>query len=98
MAEKDRSGKNAVGADKKNKIGRRTFLKYSAALGAAASVSGIRFQTANGVDLSRKVAAGNTRVLGCNPMTSTDGYWDHSTPPALRMKSGRSWKSKPEHT
>ena len=62
MAEKEKKGKNAVGADKKNKIGRRTFLKYSAALGAAASVSGIHFQTATGVTVDRKVAVGNTRV------------------------------------
>jgi len=70
------------------KVDRRTFLKYGAALGTTAAVTGISFQTAKAVDVDRKVAAGNTRVLGCNPMTSTDGFWDNSTPPVLRMKSG----------
>ena len=70
------------------KIDRRTFLKYGAALGTAAAVGGVTFQNAGAVDVNRKLAAGKTRILGCNPMTSTDGYWDNSTPPALVMRSG----------
>ncbi len=27
-------------------------------------------------------------ILKCTPMTSTDGYWDASTPPVLRVRSG----------
>ena len=69
-------------------VDRRTFLKYSAAVGAAAAVGGINFETATAVDTERKVAVGNTRVLGCNPTTSTDGFWDNATPSVLRMKSG----------
>jgi TAT (twin-arginine translocation) pathway signal sequence len=69
-------------------VDRRTFLKYGAALGGVAAVGGITFQTANAVDLNRRDAAGKFRVLGCNPMTSTDGYWDNSTPPALQIDPG----------
>ena len=69
-------------------VDRRTFLKYGAALGGAAAMSGITFQTATAIDLNRRDAAGKFRILGCNPMTSTDGYWDNSTPPALQIDSG----------
>jgi Ni,Fe-hydrogenase I small subunit len=31
-------------------VDRRTFLKYSAAVGAAAAVSGINFETATAID------------------------------------------------
>jgi acetamidase/formamidase len=69
-------------------LSRRGFLKYGAALGGAVAVSGLTFQTASTVDLKRTEAGGKVRVLGCNPMTSTDGYWDNSTPPVLEMNSG----------
>jgi len=67
---------------------RRGFLKYGTALGGAVAMSGITFQTATAVDLDRREASGKFRVLGCNPETSTDGYWDNSTPPVLRVNSG----------
>ena len=73
---------------KSKEVDRRTFLKYSAAVGAVAAVGGISIETATAVDTERKVAVGNTRVLGCNPTTSTDGFWDNSILPVLRMKSG----------
>jgi len=69
-------------------VDRRTFLKYGAALGGAAAMSGITFQTATAIDLNRKDASGKYRILGANPMTSTDGYWDNSTPPAMEINSG----------
>jgi acetamidase/formamidase len=69
-------------------VDRRTFLKYGAALGSAAMLSGVTFETAQAVDLNRTDETGTVRILGCNPMTSTDGYWDNSTPPAIRVKSG----------
>lgn len=70
------------------RIDRRTVLKYGAALGGAAALHGITFQTASGVDLRRPVAGGQYRVLGCNPHTSTDGYWDNTTKPVLEIDSG----------
>jgi acetamidase/formamidase len=69
-------------------VDRRTFLKYGAALGGTAAISGMTFQTATAVDLNRKDASGKYHILGANPMTSTDGYWDNSTPPAMEINSG----------
>ena len=82
MLEKEGPG-NEVYTD----VDRRTFLKYSATLGSAAMLSGVAFETASAMDTARSTAGG-VHVLGCNPMTSTDGYWDNSTPPAIRVKSG----------
>jgi acetamidase/formamidase len=31
---------------------------------------------------------GKVHILGCNEMTSTDGYWDNSTKPVLSIQSG----------
>ncbi|MBI5167611.1 MAG: acetamidase/formamidase family protein, partial [candidate division NC10 bacterium] len=73
-------------ADKK--INRRTFLKYSAALGGAATIGGFTFKTAKALDLKRMEATGKIHILGNNPTTSTDGYWDNSVKPALYMNSG----------
>jgi len=81
----DRNEPDSVEAEE---LSRRGFLKYGAALGGAVAVSGLTFQTASAVDLKRTEAGGKVRVLGCNPMTSTDGYWDNSTPPVLEMNSG----------
>ncbi len=69
-------------------VSRRDFLKYGSALGGAAALSGVTFQVADAVDLERKDAAGKNLVLGCNPMTSTDGFWDNATPPVMRINSG----------
>lgn len=84
--ENKRNGRKKVPAS--NGVSRRKFLKYGTALGGAVAVSGVRFRTASALDLGRKDAAGKVRILGCNPMTSTDGYWDNSTPPVLHMDSG----------
>ena len=69
-------------------VDRREFLKYSAALGGAIALGGMSFQTATAEDLRRRVADGKSRVLGCNPQTSTDGYWDNSTKPVMEINSG----------
>ena len=69
-------------------LSRRAFLGYGVVLGGAAAVSGVAARGASAVDLQRKDAAGHFRVLGCNPMTSTDGFWDNSIPPALEINSG----------
>ncbi len=84
--ENKRNGRKKVPAS--NGVSRRKFLKYGTALGGAVAVSGVSFRTASALDLGRKDAAGKVRILGCNPMTSTDGYWDNSTPPVLHMDSG----------
>jgi acetamidase/formamidase len=68
-------------------VSRRHVLKYAAAMGGAA-VGGLTFRTAGAVDLKRVEAGGRARVLGCNAMTSTDGYWDNTTKPVLEMNSG----------
>lgn len=86
MEEKNNKKKEKEASTKK--INRRTFLKYGAALGSAAAVSGVTFRTASALDLNRKDDAGKVRILGCNPMTSTDGYWNNSTPPVMHMDSG----------
>ncbi len=83
MAEKE----EPRGTGESSDVDRRTFLKYSAAVGSAAMLSGVAFETASAMDTERSTAGG-VRVLGCNPMTSTDGYWDNSRPPAIRVKSG----------
>lgn len=83
MLEKEGPGEQRESSD----VDRRTFLKYSATLGSAAMLSGVAFETASAMDTARSTAGG-VHVLGCNPMTSTDGYWDNSTPPAIRVKSG----------
>jgi acetamidase/formamidase len=69
-------------------VSRRHVLKYAAAMGGAAAVGGLTFRTASAIDLRRTEAGGKARVLGCNSMTSTDGYWDHATKPVLEMNSG----------
>jgi len=69
-------------------LSRRAFLGYGVVLGGAAAVSDVTVRTANAMDLQRKDAAGRFRVLGCNPMTSTDGFWDNSIPPVLEINSG----------
>jgi len=69
-------------------VDRREFLKYSAVLGGAVALGGMSFQTATAADLRRTVAGEKSRVLGCNPHTSTDGYWDNSTKPVMEINSG----------
>jgi acetamidase/formamidase len=72
----------------KDGVDRREFLKYGATLGGAAALGGLSFQTATAIDLGRTEAGGKYRVLGCNPHTSTDGYWDNSTKPVMEINSG----------
>jgi acetamidase/formamidase len=84
----DEKTKESGGEDSATPVDRRTFLKYGAALSGAAAVTGITFRTAGAMDLQRKDATGKVHILGCNPLTSTDGYWDNSTPPALQINSG----------
>jgi acetamidase/formamidase len=40
------------------------------------------------VKIGRKDGSGNVYQVIWGPMTATDGYWDNSTPPVLRMTSG----------
>ena len=69
-------------------LSRRVFLGFGVVLGGAAAVTGVTGRAANAMDLQRKDAAGNFRVLGCNPMTSTDGFWDNATARVLEINSG----------
>jgi len=41
-------------------------------IGFSTAVRGVNFQTVTAVDMGREVAGGNTHVLKCNPMTSTE--------------------------
>jgi len=81
-----------MGSSKKNtfekKIDRRKFLKYTGAMGAALALSKVSIPKAHAVETKRLDMAGKVHILGCNEMTSTDGYWDNSTKPVLKMKSG----------
>lgn len=73
-------------------INRRHFLKAGAVLGGAvlggAVLGGDVFQVASAMELERKDATGEMGMLGCNPETSTGGYFDNSLPPVLRIQSG----------
>ncbi|MGE5246838.1 MAG: acetamidase/formamidase family protein [Verrucomicrobiota bacterium] len=69
-------------------IDRRKFLQYAGATGAVYALSDFVAPKAQAVDLKRWNSTGTVHVLGCNEMTSTDGYWDNSTPPVLNIKSG----------
>ena len=81
--------KDALGSEPlEENPSRRSFLKYGAGLGGAVLVGGLSFRTAEAIDIARTEAGGKARVLGCNAMTSTDGYWDNATPSVLEMNSG----------
>lgn len=68
---------------------RRNFLKYAGAAGAAFALRDIAFtKSAQAVGLKRVDATGKIHILGCNSMTSTDGYWDNSRKPVLDIQSG----------
>jgi len=67
---------------------RRKFLKYVGAAGAALAMNQVYPSKARAVDLRRMDMSGKVHILGCNEMTSTDGYWDNSTKPVLKIKSG----------
>jgi hypothetical protein len=72
----------------KDTVGSRCSVKYTTALAGTATINGVTLRQARGVELQRNDASGTVRVLGCNSMTSTNGYWDHSEPPALIVNSG----------
>jgi hypothetical protein len=84
MARKKRETRVAFDDD----VDRRMFLKYGAAFSTAVAMSGLICQNATAVDLTRKDMTGKHKVLGCNPHTSTDGYWDNTTKPVLEVNSG----------
>lgn len=67
---------------------RRKFLQYMGAAGAAFALSEIAFSKAHAVEMKRMDMGGKVHILGCNGMTSTDGYWDNSTKPVLNIQSG----------
>ncbi len=69
-------------------IDRRKFLKYAGATGAAFALSDLALPKARAVELKRTDVTGKVHILGCNEMTSTDGYWDNSTKPVMNIKSG----------
>jgi acetamidase/formamidase len=48
----------------------------------------ITFQTSSTFDTPSKYADKTIHFLGYSPKTSTDGYWDNSTPPVLHINSG----------
>ena len=77
-----------AGREREAHVSRRDFLEYGATLGGAAVMSGIAFRTASAVDVQRKDVTGKVQILGCNPMTSTDGYWDNATKPVMEINSG----------
>ena len=79
----DKSTKTAKGD-----IDRRKFLKYTGAMGAALALGRVSVPKARAVGMRRMDMSGQVHILGCNEMTSTDGYWDNSTKPVLNMKSG----------
>ena len=45
-------------------------------------------KNAGAMNIKRMDATGKWHILGCNDMTSTEGYWDNSTKPVLTMNSG----------
>jgi acetamidase/formamidase len=69
-------------------IDRRKFMKYMGAAGAALALNEIPFSKAHAVETKRLDITGKVHILGCNEMTSTDGYWDNSTKPVLFIESG----------
>jgi len=88
MDREDVSETNSNEAANDNQINRRHFLKAGAALGGALALGEGMFHPASALELERKDAAGEVGILGCTPETSTDGYFDNSVPPVLRIKSG----------
>jgi acetamidase/formamidase len=72
----------------KQGVNRRHFLKAGAVLGGAVALGEGVIRFASAMELERKDATGDMRILGCNPGTSTDGYFDNSLPPVLRIQSG----------
>ncbi len=79
------------GKGKRNVSGgmdRRKFLKCMGATGAAVALRDLAFSKAHAVETKRIDMAGKVHILGCNEMTSTNGYWDNSIKPVLTVKSG----------
>ena len=79
----EKEGKIAEG-----QMNRRDFLKYTGAAGVALSIGEMGIIKAQAVETGRMDMGGKFRILGCNEMTSTHGYWDNATQPVLHMKSG----------
>ncbi|MEW6721123.1 MAG: acetamidase/formamidase family protein [Thermodesulfobacteriota bacterium] len=69
-------------------IDRRDFLKYAGAAGTAFALSDFAIPEARAAEAKKAGPKGKVHVLACNEKTSTDGYWDNSTPPVLTIKSG----------
>lgn len=74
--------------DEQEGIDRRTVLKYGAALAGTVMLNQLAVNNSEAMNLKRMDATGKYHILGCNAMTSTEGYWDNSTKPVLSMKSG----------
>jgi acetamidase/formamidase len=74
--------------DTKDGLDRRTVLKYGAAFAGTMIMNQFAVKNAEATNIKRMDATGKCRILGCNDMTSTEGYWDNSTKPALTMNSG----------
>ncbi len=74
--------------DTKDGLDRRTVLKYGAAFAGTMIMNQFAVKNAEAMNIKRMDATGKCRILGCNDMTSTEGYWDNSTKPALTMNSG----------
>jgi acetamidase/formamidase len=69
-------------------IDRRTVLKYGAAFAGSMVLNQLAVNNSDAMNLKRMDATGKCHILGCNDMTSTEGYWDNSTKPVLTMNSG----------
>ncbi len=74
--------------DTNDGLDRRTVLKYGAAFAGTMIMNQFAVKNAGAMNIKRVDATGKCRILGCNDMTSTEGYWDNSTKPALTMNSG----------
>ncbi len=72
------------------KVDRRSFLKYTGAVGAALAMSNfVTSKKARAVDIQRKDMPGKVHILSGLPgKTMTHGYWDKDEPAVMTMKSG----------
>lgn len=77
-----------VGEEKEGSLDRRTVLKYGAAFAGTLVMNQLVAGNSEAMNMKRMDATGKYHMLGCNAVTSTEGYWDNSTKPVLTMDSG----------
>lgn len=77
-----------VREEKTENVDRRMILKYGAAFAGTLVMNHMVTGNAEAMNLKRMDTPGSCHMLGCNNVTSTEGYWDNSTKPVMTMNSG----------